>query len=82
VSGGDELVAIDGETLTAPELPTVLRRHGAGTQVRLTLRRGPRVIERQVRLAPEVLRQRLQLDPEADAATLARFTRWSGQPTG
>lgn len=78
VSGGDELLAVDGETLTHDELPTVLRRHGAGTRVRLTLRRGPRVIEREVRLAPPRPRMRLRLASDADAAARARFTRWSG----
>lgn len=78
VSGGDELLAIDGETLTLPELPTVLRRHGADTTVRLTLRRGPRVLEREVTLARPVPRRRLRVAADLDAATQARFTRWSG----
>jgi predicted metalloprotease with PDZ domain len=79
VSGGDELIAIDGETLSAAELPTVLRRHGTGTTVRLLLRRGPRVVERQVRLDPPAARPRLRTVPDADPATRARFTRWAGQ---
>jgi predicted metalloprotease with PDZ domain len=81
VSGGDELVAIDGETLTPEELPTVLRRHGAESTVRLILRRGPRVIERQVRLERAVPRPRLRFDEHADPAAQARFMRWSGQPS-
>ena len=79
VSGGDQLLAIDGETLTGEELPTVLRRHGAGTSVTLTLQRGPRLIELPVRLSAAEPRPRIRVDPEADAATRARFTRWSGQ---
>ncbi len=82
VSGGDELVAVDGETLTHEELPTVLRRHGPGASVRLTLRRGPRVVERTVVLAPAEPRPRLRVVDDADASTLARFRRWSGQPAG
>lgn len=78
VSGGDELLAIDGETLTHDEVPTVLRRHGPGTTVRLTLRRGPRIIEREVRLEAPRRRMRLRFAHGADAATRARFTRWSG----
>jgi len=81
VSGGDELLAIDGETLTPEELSTVLRRHGAEKTVRLTLRRGPRVIEREVRLERPSPRPRLRLDEHADAVTRSRFTRWSGQPS-
>jgi predicted metalloprotease with PDZ domain len=80
VSGGDELLAIDGETLSPEELPTVLRRHGAEAIVRLTLRRGPRVLDRAVRLERALPRRRLRLDPEADASARAAFTRWSGQP--
>lgn len=79
VSGGDHLLAIDGETLTAEELPTVLRRHGAGASVTITLQRGPRLIELPVRLSPAEPRPRIRMDPEADATTRARFTRWSGQ---
>jgi predicted metalloprotease with PDZ domain len=81
VSGGDELLAIDGETLTPEELTTVLRRHGADTSVRLTLRRGPRIVTREVRLERALPRWRLREDPDADAAARARFTRWSGLPT-
>jgi len=82
VSGGDELLAIDGETLTHEELPTVLRRHGAESLIRLTLRRGPRLIEREVRLERARPRRRLRRAQELDAETLARFTRWSGQAEG
>lgn len=79
VSGGDELLAIDGETLTADELPTVLRRHGAGTTVRLTLRRGPRILDRTVVLDVARPRTRLRVAPGAGAMARERFTRWSGQ---
>lgn len=80
VSGGDELLAIDGETLTPEELPTVLRRHGPDTTVRLLLRRGPRVVEREVRLDRPVARERLRFDEGADIDAQARFSRWSGLP--
>ena len=80
-SGGDELVAIDGETLTLEELPTVLRRHGPGASVRLTLRRGPRVIDREVVLARAEARPRLRFDATADPVAQAAFRRWSGQVT-
>ena len=80
VSGGDELLAVDGETLTAEELPTVLRRHGPDAAVRLTLRRGPRVLEREVRLAPPRPRTRLRIARDAGVFARERFARWSGQP--
>ncbi len=78
VSGGDELLAISGETLTADELPHVLRRHGAETTIPLTLRRGPRVIVREVRLERPVPRMRLQVDRAATPQARAALARWSG----
>jgi predicted metalloprotease with PDZ domain len=80
LSGGDEVLAIDHETLTPDELPTVLRRHGTDATVRVTVRRGPRVLEREVRLARPEARLRLQLDPDADDDARRRFARWSGRP--
>ena len=79
VSGGDVLLAIDGETLTPDELPTVLRRHGADSTVTVTLQRGPRLIERVVRLMPAQPRRRLRIDADADVTARARFSRWAGQ---
>ena len=79
VSGGDVLLAIDGETLTPDELPTVLRRHGAESTVTVTLQRGPRLIERVVRLMPAQPRRRLRIDADADVTARARFSRWAGQ---
>ncbi len=79
VSGNDVLLAIDGETLSPAELPTVLRRHGAGTTVDLTLLRGPRILERSVQLGAATPRPRLGTVTDADSATRARFSRWSGQ---
>ena len=81
VSGGDELVAIDGETLTAEELPTVLRRHGPDARVRLMVRRGPRVLERDVMLARPAPRPRIRFDASAGPVAQAAFRRWSGQAT-
>jgi predicted metalloprotease with PDZ domain len=78
VSGGDRLLAIDGETLTAAELPTVLRRHGVGTEITLMLRRGPRVLTRCVTLGPVRGRQRLVPDPTAPTGAREAFKRWSG----
>jgi predicted metalloprotease with PDZ domain len=80
ISGGDHLLALDSETLTPAELPTVLRRYGAGAHVRCLLRRGPRVLERTVELAAPSTPTRLAPDPVADEAARARFQRWSGLP--
>jgi len=81
LSGGDEVLAIGGETLAAEELPTVLRRHGAEANVRVTVRRGPRVIDRDVRLGRPEVRRRLQIDPDAGEDARRRFERWSGRPS-
>ena len=78
VSGGDQLLAIDGETLRADELEPVLRRHGPGQDVRLTLVRGPRTLECQVRLGPPRTRLILAADPTASRAARREFRRWSG----
>ncbi len=79
VSGGDVLLAIDDETLRPAELPAVLRRHGPSATIRLTLRRGPRILAREVRLDQAAPRLRLLPAPDADAAARARFSRWAGQ---
>jgi predicted metalloprotease with PDZ domain len=78
VSGGDRLLAIDGETLTAAELPVVLRRHGAGARIRLSLQRGPRLLERTVELEAARPRFELAFDPAATDVARAGFRAWSG----
>jgi predicted metalloprotease with PDZ domain len=78
VSGGDRLLAIDGETLTAAELPIVLRRHGAGARIRCSLQRGPRLLERTVELEAARPRSDLAFDPDANDTARAGFRAWSG----
>ena len=80
VSGGDRLLALDGETLGADDMPAFLRARGSGATVTATLARGARLIERRIVLDPPRPRLRLAVDPAAgDAAALA-FTRWCGLP--
>jgi predicted metalloprotease with PDZ domain len=80
VSGGDVLLAVDGETVRPPELESLLRRHGVGARVELTLERGPRLLRREVRLGPPRARPRLAIDPEAPASARGAFERWCAQP--
>ncbi len=84
VSGGDVLLAVDGETVRAPELETLLRRHGVGAHVELTLERGPRVLRRQVVLGPVRARRRIAADADATRSSRAAFRRWCSLdlPTG
>ncbi len=78
ISGGDRIVALDGETLGVDDLPAFLRARGTGAAVLATLARGARLLERRVVLDPPRTRLRLAADPGADAAAVATFTRWCG----
>jgi predicted metalloprotease with PDZ domain len=80
VSGGDVLLAVDGETVRPSELETLLRRHGEGARVEFTLERGPRMLRREVLLAAPRARPRLAIDVEATASARGAFERWCGQP--
>ena len=78
ISGGDRLLALDGETLTVDDLTPFLRARGAGATVIATLARGARLLERPVVLDPPQPRLRLAVDPAADGAATAAFLRWCG----
>jgi predicted metalloprotease with PDZ domain len=78
VSGGDLLLAIDGETLTPDDLTPFLRSRGAGARVVVTLARGARLLERTVELGEPRPRPRLAADPTASDEARAAFTAWCG----
>jgi predicted metalloprotease with PDZ domain len=78
VSGGDRLLALDGETLTAEDLTPFLRARGAGATVVATLARGARLIERRIVLDLPRPRLRLATDPGATAGACRAFTAWCG----
>jgi predicted metalloprotease with PDZ domain len=80
VSGGDVLLAIDEESVRPTELETLLRRRGADARVRLTLERGPRVLQRDVVLGAPIVPLRITTDPAAPPSARAAFVRWCGQP--
>jgi len=80
VSGGDVLLAVDDETVRPTELETLLRRHGAGTRIELTLERGARMVRREVVLGAPRTRPRLAIDVDAPASARGAFQRWCGQP--
>jgi predicted metalloprotease with PDZ domain len=80
VSGGDTLLAVDDEAVRPSELETLLRRRGVGAKVRLTLERGPRMLQPEVVLGPPRLHHRLAADPAARPAARGAFARWCGQP--
>lgn len=80
LTGGDELLAVDGQTVRRGQLGGILRRYAADDTVEVVVRRGPRVLTRDVTLAePRPPRKLTPVDnPTADQARA--FTAWTGQP--
>ena len=78
VTGGDRLVAVDGQVVGRGQLDMVLRAHAPGDEVALTVARGPRTLVLPVTLGdpyrPRVLRQLA----DASDAQRATFRRWTG----
>lgn len=79
VTGGDEVVALDGAAVRAADLGRVLDRAGADASVTLTVRRGPRLLELPVTLEAARPRPTLRRDPAAGEAARDAFTRWTGR---
>ena len=79
VTGGDRLVAIDGQTVPRGQLATTLRAHDPGDEVVLTVTRGPRSLDLPVTLGEPFRPRRLRpvADPGDDQRTA--FRRWTGQ---
>jgi predicted metalloprotease with PDZ domain len=80
VTGGDEVLAVDGLVVRPTDLGPTLDARGAGTTVVLTVRRGPRLLELPVTLEPCAPRPVLRVDPDAGADAVAAFARWAGGP--
>jgi predicted metalloprotease with PDZ domain len=80
LTGGDQLVAIDGRIVGAGQLRVTLLAHEPGETVEVAVRRGPRLL-----LLPVTLGERipaLRLAPSAGTSDAQRdaFRRWSGHP--
>ncbi len=79
LTGGDHLLAVDGTSVSRGELASVLRRHVAGEQIELTVRRGPRLLTLPVKLGDPVPERRLARVAEPTDAQRAAFTSWCGK---
>lgn len=80
LTGGDELLALDGQTVKRGQLDGILRRYGASDTIEVVVRRGPRVLTRTVTLdAPRPPRKLVAID-EPSADQTKAFTAWTGQP--
>jgi predicted metalloprotease with PDZ domain len=79
LTGGDELLAVDGQTVKRGQLDGILRRYGVGDTLEVVVRRGPRVVTRPVTLGePRPPRKVVAVDsPTAEQA--AAFLDWTGQ---
>ncbi len=78
LTGGDRLVAVDGQVVGAGKLATVLRAHAAGDTVELTVVRGPRLLQLPVVLGDPFRPHRLRPVAEPTDAQQAAFRRWTG----
>jgi predicted metalloprotease with PDZ domain len=78
LTGGDELLAIDGQRVARGQLTAALRAYGAGDEVEVSVLRGPRLLHRRVTLGePRPERRLVALDAPSEAQRTA-FRRWTG----
>ncbi|MTV26256.1 M61 family metallopeptidase [Nitriliruptoraceae bacterium ZYF776] len=79
LTGGDQLLAIDGQVVGRGQLATTLTGRTDGEEVAVTVRRGPRLLTLPVTLGPPRPSRRLVAREDATAAQRAAFTRWTGR---
>jgi predicted metalloprotease with PDZ domain len=78
LTGGDQLVAIDGQRVARGQLQAALRGSDPGDQVEVTVLRGPRLLTRAVTLGdPRPRRQLVAVEDPTDTQRDA-FRRWTG----
>ncbi len=78
LTGGDEVVAIDGQRIPAGKLDIMLRAHKPGSKVEVAVARGPRLLTVGVELAPNNSPQQLvRVDTPTESQNEA-FRRWLG----
>ncbi|MFA9445977.1 M61 family metallopeptidase [Egicoccus sp. AB-alg6-2] len=78
LTGGDQLVAVDGTRVGRGHLPGMLQARGAGDTVEVTVLRGPRMLTRTVTLGAPRPGRRLVRDEAASDAQREAFRRWTG----
>ena len=79
LTGGDELLAVDGQTVRRGQLGGILRRYAALDTVEVVVRRGPRVLTRAVTLAAPRPPRKLVRVEEPSAEQTSAFRAWTGQ---
>ncbi len=78
VTGGDRLVAIDGQVVRRGQLPTVLRSRAPGDEVELHVTRGPRSLRLPVTLEDPFRPRRVRPVADPTEQQQATFRRWTG----
>jgi predicted metalloprotease with PDZ domain len=79
LTGGDQLVAVDGQRVARGQLAAALRGHDAGDHVEVTVLRGPRLLTLPITLgAPRPGRKLVAVEDPTDDQRCA-FHRWTGR---
>jgi predicted metalloprotease with PDZ domain len=79
LTGGDQLIAIEGRTVARGELTAVLLTHEPGETVEVTVTRGPRLLTMPVTLGSPRPGRRLVAVDEPSEQQREVFQRWTGQ---
>ena len=80
LTGGDRVVALDGEVVAGGHLEALLRTRTAGDAVTVTVTRGPRLITRTVTLGEPVVSHTLRPVATPSPDQQAAFAAWAGSP--
>ncbi len=79
VTGGDALIAIDGQRVARGQLTSALRAYRGGDEVEVSVLRGPRLLTLPVTLGAPRPRRRLAAVDEPTAEQREAFRRWTGR---
>lgn len=79
VTGGDQLVAIDGQRVARDQLAGALRAYQPGDRIEVSVLRGPRLLTLPVTLGAPRPRRRLVPIADASEAQRTAFRRWTGR---
>ena len=82
ITGGDRLIAIDGRTVGAGQLATVLLAHSSGDTVQVTVTRGPRLLTFGITLAEPTPPLKLVIVDDPTDPQRQAFRRWTGHAIG
>jgi predicted metalloprotease with PDZ domain len=80
VTGGDRLLAIDGQVVGQGQLRVTLLGYDPGATVEVTVRRGPRLLQLPVTLGEPSPSLQLAANTAASDAQREVFRRWTGHP--